>query len=296
MKLRKQVPSAKPTHTAKGTDQFTVVRFGSKKFHWGDLYHLLLRISWPGFLGIVIVAYLITNTCFALAYLAGGDGLTNAKPGSFPDAFFFSVQTMASIGYGAIYPKTFYTNLLVTIEALVGLIELAMTTGLIFARFSIPTARIMFSRVVVIAPFNGVPTLMFRAANQRHNQILEAQLRVSLVRDEVNLEGQWMRRIYDLPLVRNQTPIFGQTLTVMHPIDEHSPLHNATQSALGESDVAIVVILTGIDETVSQTVHARHIYSAQDILCNMAFVDLFFNLPDGRRAIDYRHFHDVRPL
>ena len=296
MKLRKRAFSARSANPANGNDHFTFVRFGSRKFHWGDLYHLLLRISWPGFLGIVVVAYLITNACFALAYLAGGDGIANAKPGSFLDAFFFSVQTMASIGYGAMYPKTLYTNFLVTIEALVGLIELAMTTGLMFARFSIPTARVMFSRVVVIAPFNGVPTLMFRAANQRHNQILEAQLRVSLVRNEVNLEGQSMRRIYDLTLVRNQTPIFGQTLTVMHPIDEHSPLYNVTQQALVESDVAIVVILTGIDETVSQTVHARHIYSAQDILCNMTFVDLFFKLPDGRRAIDYSHFHDVRPL
>lgn len=296
MKLGKRTSSARLSKATKGNDQFTFVRLGSQKFHWGDLYHLLLRISWPGFLSIVVIAYLITNACFAIAYLAGGDDIANAKPGSFLDAFFFSVQTMASIGYGAMYPKTLYSNFLVAIEALVGLIELAMTTGLIFARFSIPTARVMFSRVVVIAPFDGVLTLMFRAANQRHNQILEAQLRVSLVRDEVTLEGKSMRRIYDLPLVRNQTPIFGQTLTVMHPIDEHSPLYNATQSTLLASDVAIVVILTGIDDTVSQTVHARHIYSAQDILCNMAFVDLFFNLPDGRRAIDYSHFHDVRPL
>lgn len=296
MKFGKRTSSARLSKTAKGNNQFTFVRLGSQKFHWGDLYHLLLRISWPGFLSIVVIAYLITNTCFAIAYLAGGDDIANAQPGSFLDAFFFSVQTMASIGYGAMYPKTLYSNFLVAIEALVGLIELAMTTGLIFARFSIPTARVMFSRVVVIAPFDGVLTLMFRAANQRHNQILEAQFRVSLVRDEVTLEGKSMRRIYDLPLVRNQTPIFGQTLTVMHPIDEHSPLYNATQSTLLASDVAIVVILTGIDDTVSQTVHARHIYSAQDILCNMAFVDLFFNLPDGRRAIDYSHFHDVRPL
>ncbi len=296
MKLGKRTSSARLSKATKGNDQFTFVRLGSQKFHWGDLYHLLLRISWPGFLSIVVIAYLITNTCFAIAYLAGGDDIANAQPGSFLDAFFFSVQTMASIGYGAMYPKTLYSNFLVAIEALVGLIELAMTTGLIFARFSIPTARVMFSRVVVIAPFDGVLTLMFRAANQRHNQILEAQFRVSLVRDEVTLEGKSMRRIYDLPLVRNQTPIFGQTLMVMHPIDEHSPLYNATQSTLLASDVAIVVILTGIDDTVSQTIHARHIYSAQDILCNMAFVDLFFNLPDGRRAIDYRRFHDVRPL
>ena len=296
MKLGKRTSSARLSKATKGNAQFTFVRLGSQKFHWGDLYHLLLRISWPGFLSIVVIAYLITNACFAIAYLAGGDDIANAQPGSFLDAFFFSVQTMASIGYGAMYPKTLYSNFLVAIEALVGLIELAMTTGLIFARFSVPTARVMFSRVVVIAPFDGVLTLMFRAANQRHNQILEAQFRVSLVRDEVTLEGKSMRRIYDLPLVRNQTPIFGQTLTVMHPIDEHSPLYNATQSTLLASDVAIVVILTGIDDTVSQTVHARHIYSAQDILCNMAFVDLFFNLPDGRRAIDYRRFHDVRPL
>lgn len=277
--------------------RFNVVRLGdSSLLHWRDFYHLMLTISWPGFFFLLVVLYVAVNAGFALAYLAGGDGIENAQPGSFADAFFFSVQTMASIGYGALYPKTFYVNTIVAIEALAGLLGLAMATGLMFARFSRPTARVLFSQVAVIAPFNGQPTLTFRTANQRRNQILAAQLRVTFVRDESNDEGQFMRRLYDLKLVRSETPIFGQTLTVMHPIDETSPLYGETPRSLAEAEAAIVVMLVGIDETVAQSVHARHVYAAQDVLWNMQFVDIFARLPDGRRSIDYSRFHDVIPL
>lgn len=276
--------------------RFDIVRKGLSHSKWRDPYHLLLTLNWTQFIGLTIVSYLVLNTLFALLYLAGGDCIKNARPGSFADAFFFSVQTMATIGYGAMYPQTDYANVLVSIEAFAGLLGVAMGTGLMFARFSRPTARVLFSRVAVIAPLNGVPTLIFRTANERRNQILEAQLGVSLLRDEITLEGEPMRRFYDLKLVRNQTRNFSLTWTVMHQIDESSPLYGMTPESLAQSQTDIVITLIGFDETVSQTVHARHYYITEEILFDRRFVDIFSIKQDGRRMIDYSRFHDVVPL
>jgi len=276
--------------------RFDVVRKGIPHSKWRDPYHLLLTLNWSWFIGLTAASYIVANALFALLYLAGGDCIQNARPGYFSDAFFFSVQTMASIGYGAMYPKTDYANVLVTIEALVGLMGLAMGTGLMFARFSRPTARVLFSGVAIIAPLNGVPTLMFRAANERRNQILEAQMGVSLLRNEVTAEGESMRRFYDLKLLRSQTRNFSLTWTVMHQIDESSPLYGETPESLAETETDIVITLTGLDETVSQTVHARHYYMTEEILWNMRFVDILSRKSDGRRMIDYTRFHNVTPF
>ncbi|WP_414588128.1 ion channel [Scytonema sp. PCC 10023] len=275
---------------------FNVVRIGASNYRWRDPYHLLLTLCWYKTLGFITLGYVLANAFFAFAYLAGGDGIENARPGNFLDAFFFSVQTMASIGYGAMYPKTTYANILVTIEALLGLIGLAMATGLMFARFSLPQARVMFSRVAVITSYNGIPTLMLRVANERQNWILEAQVRVSLVRSEITKEGDVMRRFYDMSLVRSQSPLFALTWTVMHPIDESSPLYGVTPEAMVEDDMEIVVTLTGLDETVTQTIHARHSYVGEEILWNMRFVDILSKTRDGRRSINYTRFHDVMPI
>ncbi|MEW5857356.1 MAG: ion channel [Cyanobacteriota bacterium] len=276
--------------------QLNIVRRGVSGFQRGDLYHLLLTLSWGWFLALFSLLYLVSNAVFALLYLAGGDCIEKAQPGSFLDAFFFSVQTMATIGYGAMYPRTPYANAVVTVEALAGLFGVAMATGLAFARFSVPTARVIFSRVAAIAPYDGVPTLMFRTANQRLNLIVEAQIRVTLVRNEVNREGEFMRRFYDLKLVRSHTSMFALTWTVMHQIDETSPLYRATVDSLAESESEIVVMLTGLDDLVSQTIHARHSFATSNILWNMRFVDILSRMPDGRRSIDYTRFHDVMPI
>jgi inward rectifier potassium channel len=281
---------------ARRVGQFNVVRKGVWHFHWHDLYHLLLTMSWPAFLGLMWVLYAISNALFALAYLAGGNCIQNARPGSFQDAFFFSVQTMATIGYGGMSPATDYANWVVTVEAMVGLLGVAMVTGLAFARFSRPTARVLFSRVAVIRPYHGLPTLMFRTANLRYNQILEAQMSVTLVRNEISPEGEFMRRFYDLNLVRNRTPVFALSWTVMHAIDETSPLYKATPELLAEQEIEIVVTMTGLDETVSQTVHARHSFIASEILWNMRFVDVLSGRGDGPMSIDYSRFHDVVPV
>lgn len=261
-----------------------------------DPYHLLLTIPWAGFLTLICVGYILANALFALAYILGGDGIENARPGNFLDAFFFSIQTMASIGYGAMYPRSTFANFLVTIESLVGLFGVTMATGLMFARFSRPTARVLFSRVAIVTPYQGVPTLMFRTANKRRNLILEASLRVSLARDEITDEGDFMRRIYDLNLIRNQNPSFSLSWTAMHPIDDRSPLYGVTPEMLDEDETTIIITLSGIDETVGQNIYAHHTFAAKDILWNMRFVDILAWTPNGDRYIDYSHFHDVTPL
>ncbi len=264
--------------------------------YWRDPYHLLLTVRWPVFLLLIALAYVGINALFALAYLIGGDNIANARPGSFADSFFFSVQTFASIGYGAMTPKTFYANILVTFEAWVELLSLAVITGLAFARFSKPTARVLFSNVAVIMPYQGIPTLMFRAANERRNQVLEAQMLVYLMMDEISEEGHRMRRIYDLNLTRKRTPSFLLTWTAMHPIDEQSPLYGISQESLQKGQATFVVSLSGIDETVNQTIYARYTYAAQDIRANYRFVDIFHETPDGHREIDYTKFHNVVPI
>jgi len=276
--------------------RFQIVGMGAWYSYWRDPYHLLLTIPWLGFLTLIALSYVATNALFALFYLAGGDCITNARPKSFLDTFFFSVQTLATIGYGVMSPRTLYANIVVTIEVMVGLIGIAVLTGLAFARFSRSTARVLFTRVAVIAPHEGAPSLIFRAANQRRNQILEAQMRVYLMRDDVTAEGQSMRRIYDLRLLRSQTPSFALSWAAIHPIDESSPLYGMSAEDLIRTNTSIVISLSGLDERVAQVVHARHTYAADEILWNNRFTDIIHHTPNGHRYIDYNYFHDVLPL
>ena len=276
--------------------RFEIVGMNLWYSHWRDPYHLILTIPWQGFAALIVGAYFSTNVIFALLYLAGGNCIANADPGSFWDRFFFSVQTFGSIGYGAMYPNTAYANAVVTIESMLSLIGIAMLTGLAFARFSNPTARVAFSNVATIAPHESVPTLSFRTANQRSNQILEAQIKVFLLRDEVTVEGQYIRRIHDLSLIRNQSPSFALSWLALHPISESSPLYGMTPESLVATNSTIIVTLSGVDETVTQMMYARHVYAPQDILWNYHFVNLVCKLPNGDRYLDYKHFHDVVPL
>ena len=294
LNTRRRRPRRIQIHIEDG--RFEIVGMNAWYSHWRDPYHLILTIPWQGFSASIIGAYLGTNVIFALLYLAGGDCVANAAPGAFWDRFFFSVQTLGSIGYGAMFPKTVYANAVVTIESMSSLIGIAMLTGLAFARFSNPTARVAFSEVATIAPHDSVPTLSFRMANRRSNQILEAQVKVYLMRDEVTSEEQYIRRIYDLPLIRSQSPSFALSWLALHPINESSPLSGMTPDALVETNSTIVVTLSGVDETVTQMMYARHAYAPQDILWNHRFVDLVYKAPDGDRYMDYKHFHDVMPL
>ena len=250
-------------------------------------------MPWTGLFGVLAASFVVFNFIFAVLYVLQDGSIANAAPHSLLDAFFFSVQTTATIGYGEMRPATLYANLLVTAEVLLGMTMLATATGLIFARFSRPTARVLFSGVAVIVAQEGVPTLMFRAANQRRNQILEAQVSVALLRDETSAEGVSIRRLHDLPAARQRTPMFALSWTVMHVINAESPLYGETPESLAAQNAEIVVGLIGIDETFAQTVHARHSYLADEILWNRRFVDILGRAADGRRSIDYRRFHDT---
>ncbi|HUK65911.1 MAG TPA: ion channel [Anaeromyxobacteraceae bacterium] len=271
-----------------------IISIGLDKDPLHDLYHTLLTMPWRSFFGVVLAGYLVVNSLFALGYLALGDAILNARPGSFLDCFFFSVQTLATIGYGQMAPRTLGANILMSLEALLGILGLAITTGLVFARFSRPTARVLFSRVAVVSRYDGVPSLMFRMANAREKQIVEARLRLALLRNERTLEGEPVRRLYDLKLRRSEQPLFALTWTAVHAIDEDSPLYGLTPSGLKESLSDLVVSLTGVDEGLAQTIYARYVYRAEDVRFAARFVDIL-RATEDRSTIDFTNFHEVVP-
>ena len=259
-----------------------------------DLYHYLLTASWPALVGIIAVIFVAGNLVFAVGYYLDG-GIENVHSGSFSDMFFFSVQTMATIGYGKMEPITYFSNILVSVEALIGLMGLAVMTGLVFSKFSRPTARVRFTRYAVVSPRDGVPSLMFRMANMRANRILEAQAHVVLARQETTLEGESVRRFYDLHLTRSRSALFYLTWTAIHQIVETSPLFGETADSLAKGAGEIVISLTGLDETFSQTVHARHSYRFDEIKWGMRFADVITLNPGGISTISYERFDDVEP-
>ncbi|HLG90001.1 MAG TPA: ion channel [Alphaproteobacteria bacterium] len=276
-----------------------VVALGREREFVGDLYVRAMALKWRHLILGFSISFIAFNLLFAFFYWIKPGSLGDGNRGdatSYLDAFFFSVQTVATIGYGVIFPKTLYANLLVTIEIMSGVLGLAMVTGLMFARFSRPTARIMFSKVAVISPYDGVPTLMFRAANERHNLILEAHVRMVLTRFETSSEGRVMRRFRDLRVERQDNLTFILTWTVMHRIDETSPLYGLSPEEIANSDAEIIVVMTGTDESFSQPVYARHGYSATDIVFDSDFVDILDVADDGTRTINYGRFHDVEPF
>jgi inward rectifier potassium channel len=270
-----------------------ILRQGIEQAWYEDLYHRALTVSWPCFFITSALVFLMVNAGFALLYLLQPGAVARARPGDFGDSFFFSVETIATIGYGQMWPATRYANVLMVLEVLLGMLMIALVTGLAFARISRPTARILFSRVAVVGPVNGEPVLSLRLANERRNQVVQAEVALSLLRDEVTAEGHFLRRFYDLNLVRARTPVFALTFTVMHPLDRDSPLYGATPQSLAAMQAEIIVTLTGIDETLSQTIHARASYLSDEILFDRRFADIFGATPDGRRAIDYARFHDT---
>jgi inward rectifier potassium channel len=269
---------------------------GRRRRPFADAYHFLLRARWSVVIALIAAVYAATNLAFTAVYLALGAGaIENARPGSFADAFFFSVQTLATIGYGKMLPGSTAANLVVCAEALAGILLVAMATGLLFSKFSRPTARVIFSNRAVIAPFEGRRALMFRMGNERGNQIGEAALHVTLVRSERTREGLQLRRMIDLPMVRSQSIVFSLTWTAIHFIDEHSPLHGQTPDSLADAEVEIVISLTGTDDTFSQTITARHSYTPDEIIFDARFADIISRRPDGARRVDFTHFHDVTP-
>ncbi|MBV9692072.1 MAG: ATP-sensitive inward rectifier potassium channel 10, partial [Alphaproteobacteria bacterium] len=239
--------------TLRDRERVAIVR-GQDGGRYTDIYHAVLRVPWWAFFLGLAAAFAAVNAVFALLYLVDRGGIEHARPGNFWDAFVFSAQTMGSINYSVMVPKSAYVNLLVIFEAFAGYVVLALFTGMIFARFSRPFARVVFSRSAVVTTFDGTLMLMFRAANQRGNSILDATVTVSLASNYTTREGDRLRRFQELKLVRSSNPLFALSWTMMHPIDETSPLYNLGMAEMIERDMQIVVMLSGMDETISDRI------------------------------------------
>ncbi len=274
-----------------------IERVGSPHHALDDLYYFVIASPWPAVLGFIAVAYLAVNVLFAFLYMLGGPGtIAHAHGSRFIDCFYFSVQTMSTIGYGNLYPQTAYAELIVTIEAVVGLLATALATGLVFAKFARPRARVLFSRNVLFNTWDGKKVIMFRVGNARGNDVVEASIRVALLKSETTSEGHSMRRLHDVALRRSMSPVFQMSWLVIHEIDEQSPFFGETFESLSEDKARMIVSLMGLDGTFSQTVHARHVYDWIDFAFDRRFEDVIETLSDGSLRFDYRRFHETRPM
>jgi len=292
---RESTPRRPSTPTDPRASLPTVVARGRRLAPHEDFYHWVLTLTWPAFFAWVSVAYVALNAAFALLYLAVPGSVANAS--NFFDHFFFSVETFATIGYGEMAPQSRWAHAIVSFEALLGILGGAVVTGLTFARFARPSARILFSEKAVVAPRDGVPHLQFRLANWRRNQIAEAQLHVLVLLTETTKEGELLRRPTPVKLVRDRNPMFMLTWTAMHMIDETSVFYGPDAMAkLRAHKAEVFLTLTGLDETLSQTIHTRYRYKLDDIVFGARFADILTLEEDGTRTIDFDKFHDIEML
>ncbi|MEZ4376421.1 MAG: ion channel [Polyangiaceae bacterium] len=257
-----------------------------------DIYHLLLRTSWTRALTLLGSVYVVMNLLFAICYWRWG-GVANMAPGSFKDAFFFSVQTMATIGYGGMYPESQVANVLMTLESICGVFVTAIFTGLVFSKFARASARIVFSRNAVVGPHDGVKTLMLRIGNDRNDSVLDAKVRCVLTRTVHTAEGKVFYRMVDLKLARDVAPVLSRAFVIMHTIDEESPLFGLTPEDYVEQEIELLVSVSGLDETTMGPVHAVHNYEDAEILHEHRLADMLSERPDGRFLVDVRRFHEV---
>jgi inward rectifier potassium channel len=276
--------------------QREILTHGLSREVFHDLFHHFMTVSWPRLFGTLAAFFLAFDVLFGFLYHAVPGCIANLNPPGFLGAFFFSVETLATVGYGDMHPQTLYGHLIAMAEIFVGLMSLALITGIMFARFSRPRARFLFTKNAVVRPIDGKLTLLVRAANMRQNVVQDASAQFRMLRDDVTEEGYPIRRVIDLPLVRSQHPMFVLGWTIMHVIDDASPLKSETAQSLHELSAGFVLSLSGTDETTGQVLMARAEYSSEDIRWNATFRDILEEAEDGTLSIDYSRFHEVEPF
>lgn len=264
-----------------------IVIVGDEHRLFADLYHRFLEMGFGGAMLSIVLAIVAVNTFFALVYLATG-GVANAEPGSFLDTFSFSMQTLATIGYGGMYPASATAKLVSDAESLVGMMVTALATGLVFTRFAQTRLALRFTSKIVVCQLHGVPALVCRVGNVRANLVVEARARMVLVRNEPEPDGAPFYRVLDLPLVRSESIVFTRSWTLMHRITPDSPLYGMDPEKLEAQEAEITASLVGVAETSLQTVHARRTWKSGDILIG-------YKLADGRLEADTRRFDQVVP-
>jgi inward rectifier potassium channel len=271
----------------------STIKLGTSRFALDDPYYLVLSMSWQAFLGSVLALYLAANLIFAGLYWAAPGSVLHARPGSFGDAFFFSIETLATVGYGEMSPQTTYGHGVATAEIFVGLFLTALVTGAFFARFARPKPRLIFSDVAVIAPYEGGRALMVRVASRRLHAINEVRGRISYLRTFHLPDGGTFRRFYDLKLVRSENPVLSLSWTLIHPIDADSPLHDMSAERLRDEAPRLLVSINGFDEAISSAINDRRNYSPADIRVGHVFVHILQDMEDGAIQIDLTRIHDT---
>jgi inward rectifier potassium channel len=284
-----------------------VVRVGGREIiteglhlnFWADISHRCMTASWPAFIAGAAILFLLFNAVFGLLYWLGNlwfanQPISNVPNGDYIDYFYFSIETLSTAGYGDMHPQTHYGHFVATIELFTGIFSMSLMTGLIFARFSRPRARLLFAQCPVISDHEGQPTLMIRLANERQNLIDNASAKLWFFKNVVTREGMPFRRFYELPLVRNEMPVLALSWTIHHVIDEASPLYGVTAEELAAASASLAVVVTGYDVVAAQTVHARQSYDHPDIRFGHRYADILdASHADGRIRIDYGRFHDT---
>jgi len=283
-----------PISTRAGRTEFLKINAASRG--WRDTYHWILSLSWPRFVAFLLGVYVAINLLFATAYALGGACIGEMTPGSFPAAFFFSIETLATVGYGHMYPATAYGHIVTTLEIIVGMFWVAVITGLIFVRFARPTARIVFSNIVVIAPHDGRLSLMFRVANLRHTSMAEAEFRMLYSRDERVKEGEEIRRFHELKVYPERMVNFPAALTIRHTIDEHSPMFGVTPESLEKENAFFVASTLSLELVMAASVQSQQDYSWDEVRFGERFVDVYTELGDGRLTVDYGRLHETEPV
>jgi inward rectifier potassium channel len=282
-----------------------VIRIGTREMEmrgapggfWSDLYFRSMTVYWPIFFGTAALIFIVLNAIFGFLFWLGDHPIANVAD-NLPlplSLFYFSIETLATVGYGDMHPQTNYGHLVATVEIFTGMSFLAVMTGLIFARFSRPRARFVFAEHPVVGAHQGQPTLMIRVANARNNTISQATARLWLIRLETMAEGHQLRRFYELKLDRSEHPMFALSWTIFHVLDETSPLYGATPHDLVESDATLTLNVGGIDDTSAQELHARQLYAHRDIRWQHRYRDIAGVTAEGRLLIDYSRFHDIVP-
>ncbi len=271
---------------------FKVVKKNTPEGHYKDLYHNLLRISWLNLFFVYVLFFITINFIFAAFYIMVPGSITSTAH-DFKTAFFFSVQTFSTVGYGTVAPGNLYGNLIVVFEIMTGVVSMAVTTGLVFAKFSKPSAKILYSKNLLLTKFDGEDVLMFRMANARSNQIISAKIEMHYIYQTMTKENKPIVRFAPLKLQKSYSPVFAFSWSVFHPIDSESPFYGKTLKEIQETNYEFYTIVSGNDGTFSQTIFDTHYYHVRDILENHIFLDILHRKEDGTRVIDYKKFHQT---